>query len=104
MSKKIHRKKAKPTTRQLPWLWIALAGTLLVIVGGLALVWQSSNQTPAEPPEVTGAPSLKVDRPEIDEGDRKLRVPVRTVFHLKNVGDHTLNILGEPQVQVVEGC
>jgi hypothetical protein len=51
-----------------------------------------------------GAPRLGVDQTVIDEGYVKFNVPVRTVFELSNVGDQPLTILGEPTVQLVEGC
>jgi hypothetical protein len=40
----------------------------------------------------------------VDEGYRKFNTSVRTTFRLSNVGDQPLQILGQPQVQLVEGC
>ncbi len=102
MSKKVRRKKTVARKKNPSWVWAAVAGAVLIVIGGLALLF-TSNQSDYVP-EVTGAPALKVDREQIDEGDVKLGVTKRTVFRLKNVGDKTLEILDEPQVQVVEGC
>lgn len=102
MTKKIIRKKQEASTSRSTWLW-AGAGVLLLLVGGLVL-WNRLNSTPATPPQVTGAPRLAVDQTTIDEGDVKLGKTIRSAFRLRNVGDQPLQVLGEPQVEVVEGC
>jgi hypothetical protein len=45
-----------------------------------------------------------VDQTTIDEGDVKLGQTIRSAFRLQNAGDQPLQILGEPQVEVIEGC
>jgi len=104
MSKKVYRKKT--AVRQTPpsWVWAAVAGAVLLLVGGLAVLFFSNSSSSGFTPEVTGAPALKANQTTIDEGDVKLGVTQRTVFTLQNVGDKPLEILGEPQVQLVEGC
>lgn len=108
MSKKTRRKTpATPATpaKKSTWIWAAVAGAALLVFGGLAVLFTASNSTPADfTPEVSAAPVLQVSQPVIDEGDVKLGETKRTVFTLKNVGDKPLKILGEPQVQLVEGC
>ncbi|MFQ5577790.1 MAG: hypothetical protein ACE5G8_12480 [Anaerolineae bacterium] len=105
MSKKVKRTIKKAPARRVPWLWALIAGGALVIAGGLAVLWPSTNAAPADfNPEATGAPRLAVDQAEIDEGYIKLNNTIRTDFRLKNVGDQPLQILGEPQVELVEGC
>ncbi len=106
MSRKRHskRRKKSPPKRQLPWLWLVAGGAFLLVIGGLGMVWASSNARPAVAPEVTGAPRLIVDQTVIDEGYIKLDNTVRTTFRLRNVGDQPLYIMGEPQVELVEGC
>ncbi len=103
MSKKNKPKTQQTSSRQLPWLLVA--GALLLVVGGGLLLWRpTAPAPPAAAPEVSGGPKLKVDQAVIDEGDVKIDTPVRTTFRLSNVGDQTLTILGQPQVELIEGC
>jgi hypothetical protein len=54
--------------------------------------------------EKTSGPRLAVEQDIIDEGDQKLNDYVETTFTLQNIGDEPLKIMGEPQVELVEGC
>lgn len=103
MSKKARRATNSLAPRRFPWPWLAAGGALLLIVAGL-LAWTSSRQGSPAPAEAVGVPKLAVDRTEVDEGYRKFDTQVRTTFRLSNVGDQPLTILGQPQVQLVEGC
>lgn len=103
MSRKIYR-KPKQSPRRVPWSWLLAAGAAVLIIAGGLMVWYPSVATPSVTPEVTGAPSLVVDQTVIDEGYIKLDKTIQTTFRLKNVGDQPLQILGEPQVALVEGC
>ena len=102
MSKKSRSRSNQSSQRRLPWLWLGVAGALLLIVGGL-LVWTSFSRRPAVPPQQVGAPKLAVDQQIVDEGYVQYDVPVRTTFRLSNVGDQPLEIVEAP-VQLVEGC
>jgi len=105
MSKKNHSRKVQPPPARRPaWLWLAIGGILLVVAGGLALTWTSSAGAPAAAPEVTGAPKLVVDQELVDAGYQKFETPVQAAFRLRNAGDQPLQILGEPRVELVEGC
>lgn len=109
MAKKRQSKKVKTSPkRRFPWLWLAVGGAVLLVIGGLSLVWWTSSNSAVVTldvtPEVTGAPRLTVDQDIIDEGYIKLNNTIRTSFRLRNVGDQPLYILGEPQVELVEGC
>jgi hypothetical protein len=108
MSKKRRSKKTKASPkRQFPWLWLAVGGAVLLVIGGLSLVWPSSDSGVVSldvTPEVTGAPRLAVDQEVIDEGYIKLDKTIRTTFRLRNVGDEPLYVMGEPAVELVEGC
>lgn len=98
--KRIHKQQA-PKGR-LPWLG-PVAALLLLVVGGIG-VWTVWGRGPTIPPQVTGAPRLAVVQEHIDEGNVKLGQTVRSIFRLQNVGDQALQILGEPTVEVLEGC
>jgi hypothetical protein len=102
MSKKSRRKEV-PSAPRRPWLWLAMGAAVLLIAGGL-VVWSSSNTRPAVTPQATGAPRLAVGRTTVDAGYVKFDKLVHTTFRLRNVGDQPLQILGEPQVELVEGC
>ncbi len=98
------KKKGKPkrNTTQSSWvLWGAIAVAVLFVVGGISLLLISGS-TGTKPEN--GTPKLVVDQTVIDEGYQKLDTPVRTSFTLRNEGDATLQIQGEPQVKLVEGC
>lgn len=102
MTKKVIRKKQSASASRLTWLW-AGAGVLFLLVVGV-VVWNALGRRPDIPLQVTGAPRLAVDRTTIDEGDVKLGKSIRSAFRLQNVGDQPLQVLEEPQVEVVEGC
>lgn len=101
MSKKYQPKPQSTTTYQPPWLWLVSGMAVLLIVAGLALWWSSTRSS--APTSGSGA-RLVVDKTTIDEGKVKLDTPIRTTFRLGNTGSQTLQILGEPQVELVEGC
>lgn len=108
MSKKIRSKrkrKQSPPSRQFPWLWLAAGAALLLVAGGLAVIWVSSSTDLAGvAPEIAGAPKLVVDQTIVDEGYLKYNTPVQSAFRLSNAGDQPLKILGEPQVVLAAGC
>jgi hypothetical protein len=82
-----------------------------LLLGVVAAVLLSRNTASSAPPpgfqpqaQEHSVPRVSVDRDTIDLGQRPLDVPVEAVFHVQNVGNTTLQIQGEPQVEVVEGC
>ena len=99
-SKKYTKKRRKQNSKWLPAL-IALGGLLLI---GLAFLALRDKPAPEADIEVTGAPSLKVDKEKIDLGDVKLGQTVEVSFRLTNVGDKPLRFSEQPFVEVVEGC
>ena len=101
MSKHIKPRKATtPPAPQRPWwLWAVVASVIILVVSGLALLLIFDNNSPE-----AGRPKVVVDQAVIDEGYQKLNKTIRTSFTLRNEGDATLQILGEPQVELVEGC
>lgn len=101
MSKsKKQQKTIRPVAPQRPWwLWAVVATAVVFVVGGLTMLLTANSSTPED-----GAPKVVVDQAIIDEGYQRLDTSVRTSFTLRNEGDATLRILGEPQVELVEGC
>jgi hypothetical protein len=103
MAKKSRRKQQRQA-RRTPWSWAVLGGALLLIIGGVWLAWPGNTTDPNFESQVTGAPRLVVDQTTIDEGDVKVNTQIRTAYRLQNVGDQPLKILGEPAVELIEGC
>jgi len=94
------RKKKLNRPPQRPWrLWAIAATAIVLVIGGLSLLLIGNNAA-AE----SGTPSLVVEQTEVDEGYQTYNTPVRTSFKIRNEGDGPLHILGEPQVQLMEGC
>lgn len=99
--KSMKNKTVALATPQRPWrLWAVIGVAVVLVAAGLTVLVVSggSNTTGG------GAPKLVVDQTVIDEGYVKLNTPVRTSFTLHNEGDGPLQVLGQPQVQLVEGC
>ena len=101
MSKKLGRKGVSSMPRRRLWLWIAAGAAVVLIAGGAVVL--SARTSPAAP-AVAGTPRLAVDRTMVDEGYVKFGTPVHETFRLSNAGNQPLQILGEPQVELVEGC
>jgi len=101
LSKKKKPKKniAQPKSQRSLWLWGAAAIAVLFVVGGISLLLISGQTEPEN-----GTPKVIVNQTTIDEGYQKRDKTIRTSFTLRNDGDATLRILGEPKVELVEGC
>ncbi len=105
MSKKSRYISSKPASaRRLPWLSLISGGAVLLIIIGMVIWWTSFRAGPAVAPQAGGEPRLAVDRTTIDDGYVKFETPIRAAFKLSNTGSQPLQILDEPQVQLVEGC
>jgi hypothetical protein len=109
---------ARQRMRRRRMLWIGTGVMALAIVAGIAVLIlsrnndeltstanQPVNDTPAtwSVTTHTGGPRLAVDRTAVDAGSVPYERPVAATYRLKNVGDAALT-LGEPTVQVLEGC
>ncbi len=84
---------------------------LLLTLGGLFLVGSAfflfrgnKNNGPLAAIEVRGAPSLKMDKEQVDLGNVPLGQTVQVSFRVTNVGDQPLRFSKAPYVEVVEGC
>lgn len=100
MSKKRKNKSSPIQAPKRPaWLLWAIVVAVLLIGSGLSYILIVGINGPE-----TGTPKMVLDRTEVDEGYQKLGATVRTTFKLRNEGDGTLRVLGEPLVQAVEGC
>lgn len=98
--KKYPSKRKRQSTKWMPVL-LATGGVLMVLLAFFAL---RDKPSPGAAIEVSGAPSLKVDREKVDLGDVKLNQPVQVSFQLTNVGDQALRFSQDPYIEVVEGC
>ena len=79
-------------------------GPLAVFLGLAALVLLAVLAVACQSGRASAQPRLEVDRTEIDFGQVQVGKTVRASFELSNVGDQSLRLLGEPEVEVVEGC
>jgi hypothetical protein len=76
----------------------------IIVVFALVLSQSNTAQSSDFKVEVNGSPRIAVKQDTVDYGDRHYNIPVESVFALGNIGDQPLMIVGEPQVEVVEGC
>jgi hypothetical protein len=104
MSQKFESKRSKKRKQrnQLVPVLLGLGGLALLLLASLALRGNGSGTKAAI--EVNGAPSIKVDKEQVDLGDVKLNQPVEVAFQITNVGDRPLRFEEQPYIDVVEGC
>jgi hypothetical protein len=110
-TKKGHRSTKRRANNNISWIWAAIAGGVMLVIAATALFARGNNNggektfDPNFQPTVTGAPAVAVlPQDTIDYGNVKLGTTVDTVFKVRNVGDQPLVVLGEPQVELVQGC
>ncbi len=108
---KKRRRSQRKSNHTMQWIVGGLVGGTVLIIAALLLgVFQGDDDSGQEPfdtnfePEVAGAPGVAVDQEVVNYGDVKLGTTVNTVFNVRNVGDEPLEILGEPRVELMEGC
>ncbi len=103
MSQHKQKKVLRHHKRKQPWpMILLLAGGAILLIGALFALNKPTQ--PKAAIEVTGSPSLKVDKGKVDLGNVKLGQTVDVKFTLTNVGDQTLRFSKTPFVEVVEGC
>ncbi len=81
---------------------LLLGGGILLVLGAF-MVFHKSSQASANI-EVSGKPSLKVDKQKVDLGNVKLGRTVEVDFQVTNVGDQPLRFSKTPYVEVLKGC
>lgn len=101
--RKQSRPASTPPPRRTPWLWVGLmaVGVMALIIVAFALLRDGSN------PSAAGGhsgPIVAVEKEVFDYGDVKVGTPIETIFRVRNAGNQTLKIAGDPQVELVQGC
>lgn len=102
MSKSNKSQHPKPARRP-AWLIPAVIVGAIVIVLAIVAIITGNRREPFDP-EVTGAPRAEFDQTRFDHGSLRFEQPVESVFRVRNVGDQPLTILGEPRVELLQGC
>lgn len=89
--------------RRTLWLLVGLIalGAFVLVIAGFSLLRDESGGS------TSGGklgPIVAVDQEVFAYGDVKVNTPIETLFRVRNVGDETLQIAGNPEVELVEGC
>jgi len=95
-------KRRKTKRVQQPPRWRKPLLVLIPAVAVLVLAWLWLR--PEATPTAEGAPRMVLSQELIDHGDVQFNIPVESVFVVRNEGDGLLQILGEPQVELRDGC
>jgi hypothetical protein len=90
-------KKNNPNTQSKWLLWLGIAVAVLLITGGAVMLFNGNSAA-------SGTPRVVVEQPVIDVGYQAYKTQVQNDFKISNTGDGPLTILGEPEVELVEGC
>jgi cell division septal protein FtsQ len=102
---KVRIQERRKREHQRKTLIFMVTGGILLIVAGFTIAKSAlSRRADSSLVEVSGQPSLKVDKELIDYGDVKLNTNLTFDLKLTNVGDETLKISETPYVEVKEGC
>jgi uncharacterized membrane protein YvbJ len=88
-------RKHKKQKTNVPWVFVAIGGVLLVIAA-----FFFANQSDSS----GGTPVLIVDQQTIDYGNVKFGVEKTFAVKVTNTGDGTLKFKEEPYIEVLEGC
>ncbi len=91
----------RPGARRLPAILLLAAGALVLGTGVLVLLLTGQSVGGGG---VATSPQILVDRTEIDFGQVPVNQRVRADFTITNAGGRPLQIVGQPQVDVVKGC
>ncbi|MBL8161001.1 MAG: hypothetical protein JNJ61_03380 [Anaerolineae bacterium] len=92
------KSRSRPT-----WLLPAILVGIAAVVVAIIAVISGGRSTPFVP-QVSGAPRAEFDQTSIDHGGVRFERAVESIFRVRNVGDQDLVILGEPRVELMQGC
>ncbi len=97
MSKNNKRHKRQKQRKNIPWLFVALGGVLLIA----AALW-FANRSAGDDSGVT--PSIQVDQQKIDYGYVKFGENKSFTIKVTNTGNGTLRFKDQPYIEVLQGC
>ncbi len=103
MSQHKNKKNFRHHHKKQPWPMLLLLGGALLLIVGAVFAFRKP-PAPKAAVEVSGSPSLKVDKQSVNLGDVRLGQTVDVKFTLMNVGDQVLRFSKAPYIQVLEGC
>lgn len=101
---KYYGKKQEPSKSKTRWALFAVIGALALIVAGFIVLARPGQSASGAPGSSATGPRVAVDNEKLDFGKVKMNTPVTAAFKVKNTGSEPLQILGQPQVRVVQGC
>lgn len=83
--------------------WIA---PLLIVIGLLLIIGTAliGSAIQSGGTSTRGTPRAVIAQNVIDHGTVRFETPVESVFTIRNTGEGDLRIIGEPRVELVEGC
>lgn len=84
---------------------VGVAVVVIAITAGALLFTQQQSNVPSDfVPQYTGGPRIEVAATVIDHGDVQFNYYVESTFEIQNVGDSPLQLDGQPQVVLMDGC
>jgi len=92
-NKKKYRQQKQSTN--IPWIFVALGGVLLIVAAVLF-----ANRSGRD----GGTPAISVDQEVMDYGEVKLDTPLTFSVVVTNTGDGVLRFKEKPYIEVREGC
>jgi hypothetical protein len=104
MSQKYESQRKKKRKQSQAWVPVTLAVAGLAVLALAFYALRGGNNSSKATIEVNGAPSIQVDKEQVDLGAVKLGQTVEATFQITNAGDQALRFNEQPYIEVVEGC
>ena len=95
MAKKNQKYRKQNRRKNVPWLFVALGGGLLLLA---AILFANRSG------DGGATPSISVDQQKIDYGYVKFGETRSIAVRVTNTGDGNLRFKEQPYIEVVEGC